>query len=61
MTKITEGYVETASDSLTEGKKHCNVIQSRTSQHEDFRPSLGDEKQNEANHSKVSNGVFLCV
>lgn len=44
MTKITEGYVETANDSLTE-EKHCNVIQRRASQHEDFGSFLGDEKQ----------------
>lgn len=44
MTKITEGYVETANDSLTE-EKHCNVIQRKASQHEDFGSFLGDEKQ----------------
>lgn len=40
MTKITEGYVETASDSLTE-EKHCNAIQRRASR----LGRLGSEKQ----------------
>lgn len=44
MTKITEGYIETANDSPTE-EKHCNVIQRRASQREDFGSFFGDEKQ----------------
>lgn len=42
MTKSTEGDVEVVRDSLTKGRKQCNVIQNRSSHRQDCCSLLRD-------------------